>query len=159
MIRLFHSATSVLDSAGNSFAGPSITARAIMGYLLMPDNRVKDYTGQILYQAKENQRLIDSAPSARFISKSYELLKLFDESVVYIMHYLSNKKPDTADSEKLGIDFCFVKLDQINKNMIIVTADVFSRLIERTFKASKSDNVVSIAIFFQDVLLASEPIP
>jgi len=70
LIRLFHSATSVLDGAGNSFASPTITARAIMGYLLMPDNRVKDYTGQILYHARENQRLIDSAPAAPKIAQS-----------------------------------------------------------------------------------------
>ncbi len=159
LIRLFHSATSVLDSAGNSFASPSITARAIMGYLLMPDNRVKDYTGQILYRARENQRLIDSAPAARFISKSYELLKLFDESVVYIMHYLSNKKPDLLHSNKLGVNVSYVKLEQINKTMIVVTAGVFSNLLEKAFKASKSDNAVNIAIVFQDVLLASRTNP
>jgi hypothetical protein len=159
LIRLFHSATSVLDNAGNSFASPSITARAIMGYLLMPDNRVKDYTGQILLRAKENQQLLDSAPAAGFISKSYELLKLFDESVVYIMHYLSSKAPEEMHSEKLGLDFGIVRLDQINQTMIVVTSKVLSNLIEHAVKASKSDITVSIAIVFQDLLLASRTNP
>ncbi len=163
LIRIFHSATNVLDIAGNSFASPTITARAIMGYLLMPDDRVKEYTAQILYRARENQRLLDSAsssPTVLFISKSYSLLKLFDESMVYIMHYLTSPTARLKEhSEAINLEFDFVKLDQINKTMIVVTAKVFSNLLERAFAGSKSEDVTNLAVVFQDILFSARTNP
>ncbi len=163
LIRIFHSATNVLHIAGNSFASPSITARAIMGYLLMPDDRVKEYTAQILYRARQNQRLLDSdgsTPTVLFISKSYSLLRLFDESMVYIMHHLASPTVRMTDhSEMLGLDFTYVKLDQIGKTMIVVTAKAFSNLLERALAGSKSENAINLAVVFQDILFAARTNP
>ncbi|MGD0405453.1 MAG: HD domain-containing protein [Candidatus Bathyarchaeia archaeon] len=160
LTRLVYSATNVLDIAGTSFASPTITIRAIMGYLLMPDSRVKDFTNQILYRAKQNHRLLDSPqPSVRFIAKSYDLLKLYDESTTYIMHYLSSAtlKEQRSGKEKLG--FSLFDLDQIDKTLIVVTATSFSEILGRAYLTSKSPEVLKIAVIFQDILLAARTNP
>jgi len=155
LTRLAYSAVRVINTVGNSFASASITARAVMGYLLMPDSLMKELTSRVLRLAKQHRELLGlPTPSARFVSKSYDLFKL-SEGIKYIMHSLSSKAVKEEYLERIGIRFNYVELEQIGKKLIIVPADAFSQLIERAFKGSKATDACKLAILFQNIVAAS----
>jgi len=155
LTRLAYSAVRVINTVGNSFASASITARAVMGYLLMYDSLMKEFTSRILQLAKQYRQLLGLPdPSIRFIAKSYDLFKL-SEGIKYIMHSLSSKMLKAEYLESMDIHFNYVELEQIGKKLTVVPADAFSKLIERAFKASKATDACKLAILFQNILAAS----
>lgn len=155
LMRLAYSATHVINTVGNSFASSSITARTIMGYLLMYDNLMKEFTSDILQLSKQHGQLLGLPdPSARFTSKSYDLFRL-SEDIKYIMHSLSPKTIKEEYLESMNLHFNYVELEQIGKKLIITTAEAFSNLIERAFNASKATDACKLAILFQNILAAS----
>jgi len=156
LIRLAYSAISILNKVGLEIASAPTTIRAIMGYLLMPDFLMKQYTHKTLHLAKQHIQLLGLAdPLATFITKSYNLSLISDAYIGCIMHYLSNTSLKHIYLPMFQSYVGYIEIEQIDKNLIIFPAKAFGALIEAAQNASKADEICKLAVLFQDILTAS----
>jgi len=155
LIRLAYAAINVLNSVGTYVASAPMTTRAIMAYLLMYDYLMKEYTTRSLHLARQHTQLLGiTEPSTTFVSKSYDLLNLVD-NIRCIMHYLKSPITKQLSLTDLGLQLDYLEMEQIGKNLIIVTSGTFSSLVGKALETSKTSETSKLAILFQDFLAAS----
>lgn len=156
LIRLAYSAISVINLVGHEIASAPTTTRAVMGYLLMHDFLMKQYTHKTLHLAKQHIQLLGlTDPIATFITKSYDLNQMVDINIRCIMHYLSSATLTDIYLPAFESGVKYVEIEQINKNLIVFPAEAFGTLVEKAQKASRADETSKLAVLFQDVLTAS----
>jgi hypothetical protein len=145
LIRLAYSTISVINTVGNDIASAPITTRAIMGYLLMYDFLMKQYTTRTLHLARQHIKLLGiTDPITTFIAKSDDLNLVAD--IKCIMHYLSTTTPKEISLPSMDLNLEYIELRQIDRNLIIFTAEAFGNLIEKAQKASKATEACKLAV-------------
>ena len=155
LIRLAYSTIAVINTIGNDIASAPVTTRAIMGYLLMYDFLMKEYTTRALHMAKEHIKLLGIPdPTIRFIERSDDLQGVVDD-IKCIMHYLASVTPSKVSSDTLKIEFECVELEQIDKTLAILTASAFGELVDRAQKTLKEETGDKLGAFFQNIVAAS----
>jgi hypothetical protein len=155
LIRLAYSTIAVINTIGNDIASAPVTTRAIMGYLLMYDFLMKEYTTRALHLAKEHIKLLGMPdPTTRFIERSDDLQSIADD-IKCIMHYLASVTPSKVSSDRLKIEFEYVELTQIDKTLAILTASAFGELVCRAQKTIKAETRDKLGSFFQNIVAAS----
>jgi hypothetical protein len=157
LIRLAYSTINVLHKIGIQIAGNHITTRAIMGYLLMYDYLMKEYTNKILNLSDKHIDLLkEDQPITVFSSRSSKLSVIFD-NLKCIMHYLKATSPKrvTRHIADLDVDMDWVDIMQIEKSLIMITASTIGKIIERAARNIKADEAEKIALLFHDIVAAS----
>jgi len=156
LIRLAYSAIMVVEKVGNQIASATITTRAVMGYLLLYDHLMKEYTIKILRLAKQHRRLFPSEPVMDFICRSNDLVDILVYHIKHIMHSLSSQTfLQTKHIPKIDLNMKYLDLGLIEKSLIILTADTFGHLIKRAYEnLKKTDNVSELAALYQDLVVA-----
>lgn len=137
---------------GDNIASPLVTTKAIMGYLMMNDYLIKDYTNKTLKLVKQNLNILDSDdPSIGFISNSNNLLILL-ENIKPIMHYLSDVKPQKIFYPKISLNYELIQIEQMDKKIIILTSEAFYDIIRKAWDTYKANDIDKIAVLYQDIL-------
>jgi hypothetical protein len=154
LTRLAYTAIDIIYRIGDQISSLSTTTRAIMGFLLMHDYLMKEYTDKILTLAKHNINLLGmSEPGTAFIQNSTDLLYIFDHTK-YIMHSLSPANFKIKYSPKMNLNFEYLDLELIRKVMVVITAENMGALIERAYNTCKKIDVAKLAMIFQNFLVA-----
>jgi hypothetical protein len=157
LIRLAYSTIYVLHNIGNRIAGNHITTRAIMGYLLMYDYSMKEYTNRVLNLSSRHRYLLKAnEPVTVFSSRSYKLSSILD-NLKCIMHYLSTIPPrhETRVVAGLSLDLSYIDIMQIEKSLIMITASTAGKLIEKAAQGVKASEAEKMILLFHDIVAAS----
>jgi hypothetical protein len=156
LIRLAYSTINILHEIGTQIAGIHITTRAIMGYLLMYDYQMKEYTNKVLSLSAKHLSLLKNEPITIFSSRSNKLSLILD-NLKCIMHYLHGISPkhEIRRIAGLKLDLSYVDVAQIEKRLIIITAATAGKIMEKAARNVKAKEVDKLALLSQDIVAAS----
>jgi len=157
LIRLAYSTINILHEIGSQIAGAHITTRAIMGYLLMYDYLMKDYTNRILHLSRTHSSFFDTEEPVNIFSSRSDELRLLFENLKCIMHYLHTVDPRHGTIKVLGLDLdlSYIEVAQIEKTLVMVTAESFGKLIEKAARSVKADEIDKLVLLFHSMVAAS----
>lgn len=155
LTRLAYAAISIIHKAGVQIASASAIARAVMGFLLMHDYMLRQFADRILQLGKQYIRLLgNSEPSSIYISKSADLLMLFNYSK-YLMHSLKSASLKREFSPKSNLTFGWLDLGLIDKVLIVIDAKTFGDLLERAYNVCEKPDIYKLTVVYQH--LVAEP--
>jgi len=127
----------------------------------MHDYLMKEYTIRILNLAKQHSRLLVDAqtasePEMEFLSRSSDSLVLLDH-MKHIMHSLSTDSIiKTRRAPKMKLNFDYLELGLIDKDLLVLTAEGFGELVERIYLIKqKKDDIVKLGTLFHNIVAAS----
>ena len=159
--RLVYSSIYIIHTTGENIASLYVVAKAVMGYLLMPDNLLKTYTFNILTTGKQNIHYLGiNIPSTNFILKSNNLKNLLKYEN-YMMHVIKTKGLEQIYSDKNNVDFFREEFNAIEKQVIIVTAENFEKMFTEAIDYiqkkinGKNKEVELLALIYHDLVIAS----
>ncbi len=125
LTRLAYTVINIVSGVGEGIASTSTKSRAIIGYLLMPDHLMKEYTHRIITLANAYNHLLSSSLSSseyivKFISKSANLLDLFP-FMPYMLHSMSDTTLSRIKEDEISFSCIFLKA--LGKTILIIPAD------------------------------------
>jgi len=155
LTRLAYAVILVLDNIGETIASPTTKARSVMGYLLMQDFLLKEYTNKVLSIAEDYAHiLIEDEHTRNFVKKSGNLLRIVGY-IPYIADLLKDPSPVTATVSTVfgGIDLRFerINLPALNKAILILSASAVADIFEliMNFRQMKNEDLL---IFFKNMM-------
>jgi hypothetical protein len=135
LTRLVYSTVKVLHITGNKIRSPQDTLKAIIGYMMMPDYELLEYTRRILGLAYENSELLEKADPLKYgciseyISGSYELVYVLINYIKYILHSLMSSNVIETSLHKFG-HLIYLNVDAIRRTTILITGENLRSIIE-----------------------------
>lgn len=164
LTRLVYSTIRIIYEIGHQIASLSTVIRAIMGYLLLPDHLLREYTQRILNATNlyNIEHLIGSKiPDLQFAVRSANLLQLLNY-IHYIMHTLNNpRSTHVFHSPLFGLHYKLIDLNILDLSIITISSETFAELIKRSLKKfyKEKDDIRPLASIFQNFIVAARANP
>ncbi len=136
LTRLAYSVIRLVHEIGSRIAGMSVIARAVLGYLLLPDFVMIDYTRRFLLASKSFNifSIIEPTSELRYSVRSANLLDLLGK-LTFLMKELSRESIAVQKfSPDIGVGFRVVKLPAIDTTIVLLDAYTLAEIISRIQK-------------------------
>lgn len=157
LTRLAYAVVSVINKIGDRIASPTTKMRAVMGYLLMPDYLMKEYTMKILGMAREHSHLIGGGELENtFIFKSSMLSGLFGY-MPYLLQSLRN--PIEKQNYRFRVNFDCIDLGALGKTILIVPAETLSEILRGVIGATVGENNGSLMAKLYSIIMSARVDP
>jgi len=143
LTRLAYTVIDIISQVGDQIASYSTKIKAVMGYLLMQDFLMKEYTNRILSIAKGYSHLLMGDDKYReFVNKSANLIDFFDY-LPCIIDVLENNV-QRIHNPKINMSFDCVNLDVYDKTILIVSSQTLSEILKRVLQNTKMKKEVAL---------------
>ncbi len=148
LTRLAYSVIQLIYNIGLRIVGRDTTAKAILGYLLLPDYMMIDYTVRVLSETKLYNifSIIDETSELKYSVRSADLIELLDR-LPYIARAI----------EVVESTFRYFKIPMGRTNYTVIIIDIskFSKIIENISKDLDISSERGLAKVYHSIIIPS----